>query len=132
MSAPVADPAVVRGPGGQYALFATQTSQAHIPVWTSTTLNSFTFAGDALPMKPAWADPGYFWAPSVIRTNYGYVLYFSAALHGYRAPNGEPIKCLGSAMSNKLTGPYLPSGVPLLCDTKAGGDIDPGGSRTTD
>jgi hypothetical protein len=54
-----------------------------------------------------------------------WVMYFSDAVRGQTAPNGQPLKCLGVATATSLTGPYTPRLLPILCDSAHGGDIDP-------
>jgi hypothetical protein len=118
------DPAVVAAPG-QYTVFTTEVGHTNVPVWSSHDFKTFTPVGDALPVLPAWAAPGYTWAPAVAHLGSHYVLYFSDAVRGMTARNGQPMKCLGVATSTKLTGPYAPRPEPLLCDTAHGGTIDP-------
>lgn len=118
------DPSVVTQPG-QYTLFTTQSGGSNVPVWISSDMRTFRRVGDALPMLPSWAQPGYTWAPSVARLGNRWVMYFSDAVRGRTAANGQPLKCLGVATATSLTGPYTPRLLPILCDSAHGGDIDP-------
>jgi hypothetical protein len=116
--------------GHQYVLHTTNTSFGNVPTYTSPDLATWTFAGDALPHLPAWADPGWTWAPSSIRRADGkWFLYFSAAVHGRTTSGGQPLKCLGVASAPTATGPFTVvkerNAAPLLCDPAFGGDIDP-------
>ena len=124
LDADAPDPSVVTQPG-QYALFTTQSGGSNVPVWISSDLRTFRRLGDALPVLPPWAQPGYTWAPSVTRLGNRWVMYFSDAVRGVTAPNGQPLKCLGVATATSLTGPYTPRLQPILCDSAHGGDIDP-------
>jgi beta-xylosidase len=118
------DPSVVVQ-SGQYTVFTTQSGRYNVPVWTSGDLRSLRRVADALPVLPSWAQPGYAWAPSVARLGNRWVMYFSDAVRGKTAPNGQPMKCLGVATATDLTGPYTPRSQPILCDIAHGGDIDP-------
>lgn len=124
LNADAPDPSVVTQ-SGQYTVFTTQSGGSNVPVWVSSDMRSFRRVGDALPVLPAWAQPGYTWAPSVGRLGNRWVMYFSDAERGVTAPNGQPMKCLGVATATSLTGPYTPRPQPILCDTAHGGDIDP-------
>jgi arabinan endo-1,5-alpha-L-arabinosidase len=70
-------------------------------VYVPYTTGGECIEGDALPSGPgSWADPGSdIWAPSIMRTNAGFVLLYAAA-----KPSGQ--RCIGRAFSTSITGPY--------------------------
>src|ERR1700712_4406439 len=116
--------------GAGYVLHTTNTPYGNVPTWTSSDLGGWTFAGDALPRLPAWAEPGWTWAPSVIRRDDGtWFLYFSAAVRGRKTANGEPLKCIGVASARSASGPFTVvkelDRAPLLCDSFIGGGTRP-------
>lgn len=136
ITADVADPDVTWD-GRRYVLHSTNTAHGNVPTWTSTDLGSWTFAGDALPRLPAWAEPGWTWAPSSVRRADGkWFLYFSAAVRGRKTSNGEPLKCIGVASASTAAGPFTVvrerDQAPLLCQPSIGGDIDPSTFRNPD
>src|SRR5690349_872887 len=55
-----ADPAVLRAPDGWYYAYATQAThekrKLNVQVAKSPDLRRWTFLGDAMPTKPAWAS----------------------------------------------------------------------------
>jgi hypothetical protein len=129
LSTDAADPDITWD-GRQYVLHTTNTGYGNVPAWTSSDLSNWTFAGDALPKLPTWADAGWTWAPTSIRRADGrWFLYFSAAVKGKRTKNGQPLKCLGVASAMSATGPFTVvkerDAAPLLCQPNLGGDIDP-------
>src|SRR5205807_846025 len=69
----------------------------------------------ALPTLPAWSEPGMVWAPSVIATPRGYLMY-------YVTEEAATAKlCLSIASASRPTGPFVDDSTqPLLCDA-----IDP-------
>jgi beta-xylosidase len=93
----------------------------NVPVATSTDFIHWTDPVDALPTLPAWAHPGYTWAPDLHRFGNVYALYFTAMVAGY-TPQTE---CIGSAFSTTPTGPFTARAAPLICQLDQGGSIDP-------
>lgn len=74
----------------------------------------------ALPDVAAWAQPGRTWAPAVVRTRTGYLLYYTVRHRDW----GH--QCISVAHAASPTGPYLDTSVePLVCHTDNGGSIDP-------
>src|SRR3954447_113555 len=66
------DPAVLRAPDGFYYAYATQTERdgvrINLQVARSRALAHWTWLGDALPARPAWASRTWdFWAPHAVR-----------------------------------------------------------------
>jgi beta-xylosidase len=110
--------------GGRYLLLTSGSSgptPVNVPVATSADFVHWTAPVDALPVLPAWAVPGFTWAPDLHRFGSRYALYFTAELAGY-SPQSE---CIGSAFSTSPTGPFTARPTPLICQLDQGGDIDP-------
>ena len=115
-----ADPFVLRE-GGAWLAFGTGAGSAHVQVARSTDLRAWTQVGDALPVLPSWADARarFTWAPSVLRRDGGYVLYYTArdVATGYQ--------CIGRARSSQPEGPYTDdSSRAFVCQTDLCGSID--------
>jgi beta-xylosidase len=82
---------------------------------------------DALPTLPAWAKGGWTWAPEVLKTGTGFVLYFTAK----DRKTGR--QCIGAATSANAAGPFVSaSPAPLVCQLELGGSIDPDAFRDSD
>ena len=110
--------------GGRYELLTsggTGDDPMNVPLTTSTDFAHWTTPVDALPVLPAWAQPGFTWAPDLHRFGSTYALYFTAMVAD-RAPQTE---CVGSAFSSSPTGPFTASPVPFICQLDQGGTIDP-------
>ena len=108
------DPAVLRAPDGWIYAYATQSASdkgvLNIQVARSRDLVKWDHLGDALPVKPRWAETKQnFWAPHVIYDGARYIMYYSAE------PDGASGKCLAIAISTVPTGPFTDSGTPLRC-----------------
>jgi arabinan endo-1,5-alpha-L-arabinosidase len=143
------EPPVTRTPDAPALIIATirhtdlsggslQTEDGHYLLFTSTAFgdkhdNVPVFVGrpgawaapvDALPVVPPWALPvaqgGTTWQPEVDRFGSQYVLYYAATVSG-----SQPrIHCLATATSASMIGPYVPTALPIVCQTNEGGDID--------
>jgi beta-xylosidase len=110
--------------GGRYLLLTSGSSWprlVNVPVSTSTDFVHWTPPVDALPVLPAWAAPGFTWAPDLHRFGSLYALYFTAMVAGY-SPTSQ---CIGSAFSTSPTGPFTAQPTPFICQLDQGGDIDP-------
>lgn len=108
----------------RYLLFTSDipaTPPVNVPVATSADFTTWTRPTDALPALPAWAVPGFTWAPDVHRFGSTWVLYFTALLRG----TAPPTQCIGSAVADAPTGPFLPGAAPFICQLDQGGSIDP-------
>lgn len=121
----VADPDIVAGPDGQFYVYATNVNVwgtwINTPVLSSPDLRTWTFAGDALPTLPGWAQGGLTWAPGVDVFGSSWNLYFTAR---HRASGRQ---CIGVATAPSPTGPFTDGlGRPL------GGSIDPDTVRSAD
>ena len=115
-----ADPYILKTQFGFFA-YSTNTSSANVPVWYSADLVNWKLLVDALPNLPEWArDTGtQTWAPAATIRNGKFVLYFTT-LHAF---SGR--QCIGVAVADEATGPFVPSSEPIVCQTDLGGSIDP-------
>jgi|GEM_PF-366567 len=115
------DPAVIRV-GNRYIAYTTNAHLLRVQVMTSFDLVNWTVVGDALPALGVWAadDFAKIWAPAVITSGGGYLLY-------YVAPDrGSGRQCIGTAWSAAPTGPFTkPAPEPIKCEGSQGGSIDP-------
>jgi len=93
----------------------------NVPLATSSDFVHWTAPVDALPVLPAWAQPGYTWAPDLHRFGSTYALYFTALV----ANHSPQTECIGSAFSSSPTGPFVASPTPFICQLGLGGTIDP-------
>lgn len=108
------DPTVIRASDGWFYGYATQTVMGgktiNIQVARSKDLVHWEHLGEALPIKPTWANQTQkFWAPHVIESGETYYLYYSAD------PNTLTGLCLAVATSKTPRGPFADSGHPLKC-----------------
>lgn len=108
------DPTVMRASDGSFYAYATQTKiegrTVNIQVARSEDLVRWKHLGDALPVKPAWANQTQkFWAPHVSQYGDTYYMYYSAD------PNTLTGLCLAVATSKSPTGPFTDIGRPLKC-----------------
>ncbi|MBA3694207.1 MAG: family 43 glycosylhydrolase [Acidobacteria bacterium] len=117
------DPTVIRASDGLFYAYATQTvvngNWLNIQVARSADLENWVRLGDALPIKPAWANQTQnFWAPHVTEVNGTYYMYYSAD------PNSLNGLCLAVATATNPAGPFTDKGTALKC---GGGfvNIDP-------
>jgi len=107
---------------GWYVLLGTTDWQENVPTAISTDLIHWTQAPDALPVLPSWAAPSISmtWAPAALRTDAGWVLYFSTE------EQRSKLECIGRAVSSSPAGPYVDaSATPMVCQRNLGGSIDP-------
>jgi beta-xylosidase len=120
-----ADPFVLRD-GDTYYAFATGAGERKVQVARSRDLVSWTMLPDALPELPAWAarERGFTWAPSVLRREGRYVLYYTTA------DTGSGFQCISRAVASRPEGPFVDdSARPFVCQAGAlaplCGSIDP-------
>ena len=114
-----ADPFVLPVAGG-YLAFGTNGPAGPLQVLSSRDAVTWKVAGSALAAVPAWADPGNTWAPAVIQTPTGYVLYYAARNRDTRR------QCISTAHADAPGGPYVDSSAgPFICQLDHGGSIDP-------
>lgn len=128
------DPFVLFHDGG-FIAYATnaQGDQANVQMAQSTNLTDWSLVRDgerlkdAMPVLPAWARPGFTWAPEVIATDAGFVLHFTAR------DRASGLQCLGTAFATDPQGPFTSQATaPLLCQTAEGGTIDSSPFRDAD
>ena len=131
------DPFILRH-GGEYLAYATNSERGRSNVqmaaspdlvrWTQ--LRDAARPGrlhDAMPTLPAWAKRGHTWAPEVLGTERGFVLYFTARY----ARTGQ--QCVGAATATDPRGPFVSTATePLVCQTNLGGTIDASPFRDAD
>lgn len=121
---------------GQYLAYATNSGEANVQLASSTDLSTWRFLfdelepsklRDAMPVLPSWAKTGFTWAPEVLRTPGGFVLYFTAR----HAASG--LQCVGAATSQDPRGPFTSQATePLVCQYELGGTIDASPFRAPD
>jgi Glycosyl hydrolases family 43 len=113
------DPDVIRI-GLTYFAYTTGGTHGHIPVMSSTDLQTWHPLGDALPALPSWSVPGRTWSPGVVFLNGEYVMYYATEV----AATGD--ECISVATSPTAVGPFTDvTEAPLVCQTSQGGSIDP-------
>lgn len=76
----------------------------YVPIFTSTDLVDWTYAGDAFEEKPAWIGNGTFWAPEITYQDGQYVLYYATP----ETAGGS--SAIGVGTSDSPTGPFTDSG----------------------
>ena len=107
---------------GHYDLFTSKGGlDANIPVRSAVVPGQWGPVTDALPDLPAWAEPGWAWAPDVEQFGDHDVLYFTSLLRD----SSPPTMCIGDAVGTRITGPYVAQPEPFICQTSLGGSIDP-------
>lgn len=107
-----ADPMVLRASDGWYYAYATQTPKdgrtLNIQVARSQDLVTWEDLGDALPVKPNWAQKTQnLWAPHVLEDRGTYFMYYSAE------PDTRDGLALAVATSSSPAGPFTDKGSPL-------------------
>jgi beta-xylosidase len=121
---------------GQYFAYATNSGGANVQMASSTDLKTWraimeergpTRLYDAMPTLPTWAKAGFTWAPEVLKTQDGFVLYFTAR-HAV-----SDLQCVGAATSQNPRGPFISqASEPLVCQFDLGGTIDASPFRAPD
>ncbi|ADD39925.1 glycoside hydrolase family 43 protein [Stackebrandtia nassauensis] len=112
------DPGALRV-GDVYYVYGTNDGVHNVPLLISMDLVEWTLVGDALPELGRWAESGRTWAPEVLRTDSGYVMYYTA-----RSPKDD-LQCLGLAVSTSPGGPFVDTAErPFIAQTDEGGSID--------
>lgn len=122
------DPFILKD-GNSYYAYATNTRpgepKRHIQLARSSDLVKWEQLPDALPKPPAWMVKDW-WAPEVIRTSAGYVMYYSARAKEILHPSAENAQCISYAISKTPQGPFVDrSTKPFVCQPELGGSIDP-------
>ncbi|MEZ5426890.1 MAG: glycoside hydrolase family 43 protein [Pyrinomonadaceae bacterium] len=108
------DPIVIRSSDGFFYAYGTQTvlngNWINLQVARSADLEHWEHLGDALPVKPVWANQTQnFWAPHVSQVGGTYYMYYSAD------PNTRDGLCLAVATATDPAGPFTDKGTPLKC-----------------
>lgn len=117
------DPFVARFEDRYYA-YATTDAAQHLQLARSDDLVTWEVLDDPLPKLPAWST-GDTWAPEVLKTSAGYVLYYTAHDPEIRRPDGNGSQCITLAVSSSPEGPFVDdSAKPLICQNDIGGSID--------
>ena len=94
--------------------------------WTPVTSTDGRKA-DGMPRLSSWAREGRTWAPEVMQVGGKWLLYYTAA------DPKEAMQCVGVAVADNPTGPFLDSSAePLVCQTDQGGTIDANPFRDAD
>jgi beta-xylosidase len=131
------DPFILRH-GDRYVAYATNSDKAreNVPMATSTDLVNWEplkdlqdpkKPHDAMPVLPPWVKRGFTWAPEVLKTEAGYVLYFTAR------DKKSDWQCVGTATSADPLGPFTSQATePLVCQGDLGGTIDASPFRDAD
>ncbi|MDZ7731826.1 MAG: family 43 glycosylhydrolase [Acidimicrobiia bacterium] len=113
-----ADPFVLTD-GAVLHLYTTNTVDQNVPVLRSGLGLLALPAGDALPDLPSWTEPGRVWAPSVLDTGDGYVLYYTSR------ETESDLQCVGAAVADDPEGPFVDErDEPFVCQRDLGGTID--------
>jgi putative cell wall-binding protein len=121
------DPFVLRVGTDNWYAYGTDGDLGNVQVMHSSDLVNWTDAapggsvnGGALKQAPAWAQNNDIWAPAVLDTGSGLVLYTAMV----NKATGK--RCIGAATSNVPQGPFAAvAGAPLVCNDGEGGVIDP-------
>jgi beta-xylosidase len=117
------DPFVLRD-GETYYAYATTDAAQHLQLARSADLVTRTTLPDPLPKLAAWSS-GDTWAPEVMRTSAGFVLYYTAHAPDIKRPDGNGSQCITLAVSATPEGPFVDSSTkPLVCQADLGGSID--------
>jgi beta-xylosidase len=87
---------------------------------SSTDLSHWGPITDPLPKLPAWAEPGFTWAPGVLAAGGRYVLYYAAR------DTAAGRQCISVATASTPAGPFTDtSSAPFICQLDHAGSIDP-------
>jgi hypothetical protein len=117
-----------------YVMATSATVYASVPTWTSPSMTGpWTWAGDALPSRPAWVQSGSpeVWKPSIADIDGTWTLWGSALL------GASNDLCLYRATGPSPLGPFTVDTDPAIspanfCASTTGGDIDPEPVRARD
>lgn len=126
----VHDPSVVEGEDGAWYIFG-----SHLAVAKTEDLMNWTYVNqgvkndnEVIPdvysaMKDAfeWSHSNTFWAPDVAKLNDGKYHFYYCNCQG-----DEPVSCLGTAVSDRVAGPYVNEGLMLKSGMPASEDDEDG------
>ena len=117
------DPFLLRVGDVYYAYATTDVSQ-NLQLASSPDLVTWETLDDPLPKLPSWSS-GDTWAPEVLKTSAGFVLYYTARAPDVVRPDGSVSQCITLAVSEVPEGPFVDSSTePLVCQADLGGSID--------
>ncbi|KAJ5081213.1 hypothetical protein N7456_013451 [Penicillium angulare] len=123
------DPTFLKAADGDWYAYGSNGNDKRIQVAKSTDFKTWTLLNiETLTTLSTWETDKDHWAPSVILRDDGkYVMYYSG-----EAKSDIGHHCIGTAISESPTGPFIPSNTPLSCRLKQGGSIDPSGFQDAD
>jgi hypothetical protein len=113
-SSPIADPGAILN-NGQFLAFSTGTGLQEATA--STAGGPWTKPTNNLAALPPWTTDSGIWAPDIIHTTNGWVVYYAAVVtprSGATTPDSGA-RCIGTATSTSPTGPFTPAAAPLVC-----------------
>jgi beta-xylosidase len=117
------DPFVLRA-GTTYYAYATTDGAQHIQLAKSPDLVTWEELNDPLPKIPLWST-GQTWAPEVVKTSGGYVMYYTLRDPEIRRPDMSGSQCISLAVSTTPDGPFVDElKAPFVCQPSLGGSID--------
>ena len=99
------DPTIIHAADGNFYLYVTQQDNIYIPIYKSTNMTQWTYAGAAFLQKPNWQPDTRLWAPDINYINGKYVLYYT--LGHWDLPKNS---CIGVAVSDSPVGPFTDHG----------------------
>lgn len=113
------DPVVLRV-GTKWFAYGTDGDLGNVQAITSDDLVGWTKAGSgsALAKAPGWAQNDDIWAPGILNTGSGFVLYSSVV----KIDTGR--RCISAATSNTPDGTFISNESFQLCNDAEGGVID--------
>lgn len=102
-------------------VYATNTTDANLPVVRIDNYKEATYLGDGFPTIPSWTSKNFIWAPAVwARPDGQYVLYYAGL------DNASNKMCVSRAVSSSPAGPFTDDSTgPFVCPLDEGGAIDP-------
>jgi beta-xylosidase len=117
------DPFVLRV-GDAYFAYATTDAAQHLQLARSSDLVTWEILDDPLPKLAGWSS-GDTWAPEVLKTSAGFVLYYTSRAPEIKRPGGGVSHCITLAVGAVPEGPFVDSSTkPLVCQGELGGSID--------
>lgn len=123
MDADFPDPFVLRV-GDRYYAYATTDAAQNLQLARSDDLVTWEILDDPLPKIAAWSS-GDTWAPEVLKTSAGFVLYYTAHAPDIKRPDSNGSQCISVAVAAAPEGPFVDSSTePLVCQAELGGSID--------
>lgn len=117
------DPFILHAGDGYYA-YATTDGAQNLQLARSTNLVDWEALDDPLPTLPSWSS-GDTWAPEVLETSAGFVLYYTAHDGALKRTDGNGSQCITLAVASSPEGPFVDDSTePLVCQQELGGSID--------